>query len=37
MAVADQFLRIAVRAAPDVERTDVDDLDIGNPCVAHNR
>ena len=37
MVVADKFLCIAVRAAPNEERTDVDDLDIGNPCVAHNR
>ena len=37
MAVADQLLRIAVRAAPDVEHTDVDYPDIGYPCVVHYR
>jgi len=37
MVVADQLLCIAVRAAPDVEHTDVDIPDIGYSCVAHYR
>ena len=35
MAVADQFLCIAVRAAPDEDHTD--DPDIGYSCVARYR
>jgi hypothetical protein len=37
MAVADQFLRIAVRAAPDVDYSDVDDSDIDYSSVARYR
>ena len=37
MVVADQFLRIAVRAAPDVDYADVYDTDIDYSSLARYR